>query len=163
MLLRAAILVAGLIPSPPSVLRVPLPPRYVIIHAACPDRDGLGLSCAYYDGRVYLAPGASDFAFWHELGHVFDAEVMTEGDRRWFMRRLSTRTTWWSRGPGDRSPSELFADAYGICALGLHPDGGEWIDAYGYEPGRKRHRQICAAIGRVGERHAAITRRARAS
>jgi hypothetical protein len=161
MLLGAAILVAGLFPSPVPVFRVPSPPQYVIIRVACP--DGIGGSCAFHDGRVYLARGASDFAYWHELGHVFDAELLTDGDRRWFMGRLSRRTTWWSHGPGDPSPFELFADAYATCALGLTPARGAWVDAYGYRPGPKRHRQICSAIGRVGERHGAITRRARAS
>lgn len=119
---------------------------------ACPD-GGAG-SCATAED-IYLAPGASRFQLWHERGHLFDAQVLTDDLRGWFTAQLKMRGPWdQGTGMGTRGPSEVFADAYARCALG-HPrkikPRGAWVTsesevAYGYHVGPRRHQRICVAI-----------------
>lgn len=132
--------------------RVPQPANMTVIPAACPTGDAP--ACAYQDGTIYIEPGQDQFVYWHEVGHIFDAELLTVGDRNWFTRMLGLIGAWdqGSGLQGLRSPKERFADAYATCALGWRPDRGPWADSYGYEPTLKRHKQICAAINRIGER-----------
>lgn len=122
-------------------------PRATIIHAPCPDVGG---SCAYADGRVYLARGASRFARQHELGHVFDTQFLDEGERNKLQRLLGLpRGPWFDgTGEGSASPSEMFADAYAACRLQLDPMG-LWQVSYGYLPTRRQHRLVCATIVRA--------------
>jgi hypothetical protein len=65
----------------------------------------------------------------HETGHLFDAEVLTDGDRRFFQRAMKAPIGPWShaaaygRVEGNISPNEWFADYYGAFAsnlTGLH-------------------------------------------
>jgi hypothetical protein len=134
---------------------VPLPPQYTVHHMPCPEAGG---SCATYDGQIYLAPGHSRFARWHEFGHVFDAKVLSDGDRNWLAPLLVPGRSWYE---GYSSPMEFFADAYSACALGLSPKGPTWVNSYGYAPHPKRHRRICAAMRRIGDRAGLPSRGAR--
>jgi hypothetical protein len=132
-------------------------PTGVTVYAsACPEGDDVP-ACAYpQQAIVYVAPGQGRFVLEHELGHVFDYQRLTPGDRNWFTRMLGL-TGVWSQGTGMEglhSPAERFADAYATCALGWRPDGGQWAVAYGYDPTPRQHRLICAAISRVGSRPA---------
>lgn len=131
----------------------PLPRSFTVQWTACPFADVP--ACADRDnGVIYVEPGQGRFVYEHEVGHLFDVQRLNDGDRRWFTRKLGL-TGAWEQGSGLeglRSPFERFADAYAACALGLRPDRGEWAVSYGYQPTPKRHRRICAAIGRVGDR-----------
>jgi hypothetical protein len=100
---------------------------------------------------------AGSFDRWHETGHVFDDEVLTDADRVEFTRLLGFTPGSWLRGyedlngaavtfmAGVRSPSEHFADAYAACALHLNPDTN-WVDGYGYHPSVRQHRRVCRAM-----------------
>lgn len=146
-----------------SAARFPIPsPMPTILHAPCPvDPDAGG--CAYVD-PVALASGAygddcpnpagciflrtrNRFARWHELGHAWDQQKLTDSDRRWFARKLEMAGQPWfdeAWNPGG-SPGERFADAYANCALRNTFRRG-WETAYDYMPTLRRHRAICNAI-----------------
>jgi hypothetical protein len=146
---------------------VPLPPHLRIVRD--PDaamefcnqgraEDEVAPVPACSDGdTVYLTDMAGRFDRWHETGHVFDDEVLTDEDRVLFTRLLGFKPGSWLRGyeelsgapltfmAGVRSPSEHFADAYAACALGLDPDTN-WVDGYGYHPSARQHRRVCRAM-----------------
>ena len=145
----------------------PLPPRFEIRYEPCPDYLPEITSCADQENAViWLAPDADRFTRWHELGHLFDAQLLTDADRAWFTARLgfAAGTPWigdddaWAEYGGMVVPAEHFADAYAMCALGLSPGGRRgrdgrievgWIDTYGYMPSVRQHRRICDAITRL--------------
>lgn len=120
----------------------PLPRTFSVQPTACP--DGGSPACTYPGtATVYVERDQDAFVLKHELGHLFDYQRLNDGDGVW------------NQGTGLEgllSPAERFADAYATCALGWRPDRGEWENSYGYQPTLKRHRQICGAINRVGDR-----------
>ena len=131
--------------------RMPQPAGAQIIHADCPDSDPVApmIGCAYPDGRVYLSKWADRFTLSHELGHVFDYRVLKPGDRNWFIRKLRLPGVAWSD-----YKSEVFADVYATCDLGLKRDeDGSWPGGARFSPvSVKRMARICHAIGRVAAR-----------
>jgi hypothetical protein len=145
---------AGRVVSESAALpfRMPLPPRFTIHHEVCPDYDG---SCAWPEtGEIWLPPGAGRFARWHELGHIFDYQVLTDADRAWFTPQLGfpSNRPWEAanyddESPGFTEPAERFADAYAHCALRTVPSS---IVSYGYLPGPRTHRRVCTAIALLG-------------
>lgn len=107
-------------------------------------------------GTVYTNGNTGRFARGHETGHIFDAEILTPGDRNYFQRILQAPTGPWNRGTGAtieglRSPSEWFADYYGAAAMHLDPTR-ELVSAYA-PIGPVRLARFEAALGRVGRRH----------
>jgi hypothetical protein len=150
-----------------ATARVPLPPHLTIVRdpAAAMEfcnqgraEDEVAPVPACSDGdTVYLTDMAGSFDRWHETGHVFDDEVLTDENRVEFTRLLGFKPGSWLRGyenlngapvtfmAGVRSPSEHFADAYAACALGLDPDSN-WVDGYGYHPSARQHRRVCRAL-----------------
>jgi hypothetical protein len=56
------------------------------------------------------------FVLFHELGHVFDREWMTDATRASFMGLIGRTDGWWSSADGP-PPGELFADAYALCSI----------------------------------------------
>ena len=141
----------------------PFPPRFTIRYEPCPTAPE-ALGCADVEtGDVYVRT-RDRFARWHELGHVFDWQVLTDADRAWFTRllRFPPETPWWSddamqEGEGV-SPSEQFADAYAACGMGRSPAGRrvqsrvvvEWTTGYDYYPTVRQHQRICTLIVRIG-------------
>jgi hypothetical protein len=161
-----AVATLGLFPAVAGAqVGVPLPPRMpTMTRAPCPGEPaapgcaipGIAEGCSDPAGCVFLP---SDYMRrynrWHELGHIFDAQVLTERDRWRFTRLLGFGGGPWLRGTGVhggmRSPSEWFADAYAHCALGL--DGRfragqvlRIVVAYGYDPSPRQSDRVCAAI-----------------
>jgi hypothetical protein len=69
------------------------------------------------------------YLFLHELGHVYDFANLRPADRTRFKRAVGTSCAWrakrcrswnWSNeSVADVSPSEMFAEMYAACALGL--------------------------------------------
>jgi hypothetical protein len=150
---RLLIALAVLLFAPAGVQAALLRPYEERVHVdtECPDGGG---TCAQTPD-IYLAPGANQFMLWHERGHLFDAQVLTDADRAWYTKRLRMEGPWFQgTGPGTRGPSEVFADAYAACALNRQPrreTRGEfrvvsWELSYGYQPGLRQHRRICNAI-----------------
>jgi hypothetical protein len=133
----------------------PVPvPAAPIVQASCPDGGG---SC-YYQGTVYVEPGAPKFTLWHERAHALDAERLTDTDRNTLTSMLKMHGEWnQGTGMGTRSPSEVFADAYAACALGrqVQPQRhgrlfvSKWETSYGYNPTVRQHRRVCSTLAQV--------------
>ena len=147
----------------------PFPPKFEIRYEPCPDYLPEITSCADQENAViWLAPDADRFDRWHELGHLFDAQLLTDADRAWFTPLLGFEPGMPWFGDYDAFverhdlsatlPGEQFADAYAACAIGLKPQGerrggllvGKWTTAYGYQPTARQHRLICAQILSLG-------------
>jgi hypothetical protein len=152
LLLAAVFLIAGCAPASGALLR----PYEERVHVDTPCPAGGEGSCVMTPD-IYLAEGAGRFELWHERGHLFDAQVLTDAQRAWFTRMLKMEGPWdQGTGMGTRGPSEVFADAYATCAIGPQPvrAKGAWAVsnsdvAYGYDVGPRRHRRICTAISVV--------------
>jgi hypothetical protein len=166
--------------APSSVLRVaasgrmPQPSALYAFHwsAECGAVGALG--CTLAQGEVTLDPTLLDlpsarvvtglgdgaplmsFVLFHELGHVFDREWMTDADRARFMTILGRTDGWWSMQDGP-PPAELFADAYALCSIYgatiprnlAHPVG------YGWKPTVAVDAATCGImVGVAGDRAA---------
>jgi hypothetical protein len=141
--------------SAPDAVALQRPAATVHHEQACPYYEDR-VSCARPDtGEIWLAPGAGRFEMWHELGHVFDHDVLTDPQRDWFTRvlRFDPGTPWDDgTGFGTRGPSEVFADAFATCATRKRPQRrGAWVvstheAAYGWNYTRDEYRRVCTAI-----------------
>lgn len=166
-----AILATILLAASAHASRMPAPPS-ITIHenTPCPEYLPDEYSCTDQDtGEIWLLPDAGRFDRQHEIGHLFDAQILTDQDRAWFTRTLGfkTGTPWFgdygafveTASLAGTLPGEQFADAYAACALGKTPAGhrkrngmivSDWIDAYGYHPTVRQHRRICNVIAVLG-------------
>lgn len=137
---------------------VPLPPDFQTVRTDCPYYQDGGSCWDVTTRTVFLEPYAGRHVLWHELGHAFDDEVLTNSDRAAFMRVMRLRGPW-VQGTGyekgaDRSPNEWFADAYADCQLGREPrrnrklgvSVGSTSNIYGYAPTRGQRRQVCSLV-----------------
>jgi hypothetical protein len=134
-------------PSPPSLT----------IHGNtdCPEEAGASCSDPYSD-QVWLAPGTGKFERYHEIGHQFDRQVLTDEQRVWFTKLFGYRagTDWYATV----GPQEKFADAYATCVLGrkIQRRGGMLVtrqeSGYGYSPSARLHVRACNAISLIGWR-----------
>jgi hypothetical protein len=88
--------------------------------------------------------------FLHELGHVFDLNVLARRDRLDFRRihRLGSRR-WYN---GLRPPSEWFAEGYADCAARRTIRARPAPSGYDYSPTPRRHRATCELIDRAAAR-----------
>ncbi len=99
------------------------------------------------------------FVLFHELGHVFDRELMTDATRAAFMDLIGRTDGWWSAADG-APPEELFADAYALCSIygaaiprdTLHPVG------YGWKPTVALQKESCGIVLSAGGIGSANTR-----
>lgn len=111
--------------------RVPLPPRYEITIGQCPGYEAVA-GCAFRESaHVYVADERDRFTRYHELGHLYDAQVLTVRDRSWFMAAFHFTGMWEGETALDEKgyavePVEVFADEYARCALGQRTDTPEW-------------------------------------
>jgi hypothetical protein len=146
-LLTALVLLAALA-APASAARVPLPPQLTVHAAECPDGGG---SCSYTASPdIYLAPGTGASVRFHEIGHQFDRQVLTDADRAWFIRLFDDGTTW-------GEVEETFANAYAACAVQpfrIVRRGGmrvyESTLEFEYMPTVREYRRACNAIAVIG-------------
>jgi hypothetical protein len=103
----------------------------------------------YYQGNLDKATRA------HELGHAFDDQVLSAGDRQYFQRLMRSPAGEWRAGTGLhgglQSPSEHFADYYQASALGLDPRRQN--EAAYTTIGPKRLKQFQKALVRLAKRH----------
>ena len=130
--------------------------RLKLVRAACPARPQFS-GCVYTrrPRRVYVSPGARNprAVAYHEMGHSFDLVVMRTRHRRAFKRTVGLRRPGWYRGA--ISPSEMFAEAYALCArFGVRRPAARKLgytgSVYGYRPSGRQHRVVCRLILRVG-------------
>ena len=137
---------------------VPQPANVKFVQGYAPGQDvSTVLGNAQTDaasGTVYYQGTLDPFARAHEVGHILDAQVLTDGDRRFFQRLMHAPAGDWRTGTGLKgaaSPSEWWADYYGSAALGVDPVH-ENQAAYA-NVGPKRLKRFEQALDRLGRRH----------
>lgn len=89
------------------------------------------------DGTIYLVEplGGSDtrLTLAHELGHVWDAEHMTDQYRAAFTSQTgSSGRPWFSEADTPFDPGEAFANAYAYCSMSPRARRREFRDDGGY-------------------------------
>jgi hypothetical protein len=102
--------------------RMPLAPvtvQYDPTAARCPP-DGACADGSYFG--VSRSERRTDHQLrallFHEAGHVFDFDVLTDSERQAFLNVMpgQAHRTWWEDDPGRAAPGEWFADSYMWCA-----------------------------------------------
>jgi hypothetical protein len=128
--------------------------RIQLVRGACPGAPQF-VACVqtWRPRRIYMSRSArpARMVLYHELGHVFDLQVLSRSARRDFRRILHLRRAWFR---GSVPPAELFADAYARCArFGRRHSGGRLANptrsVYGYNPTLRQHRAVCVLIARA--------------
>lgn len=117
-----------------SAGRMPQPPVVYAFHwsGICATSDAPGCTFAQeeltLDPALLRVPSARivtgigegvpllPFVLFHEIGHVFDREWMTDATRASFMNLIGRTDGWMSAADG-APPAELFADAYALCSI----------------------------------------------
>lgn len=128
----------------------PLPPALVILHAtACPDDPESG-ACSL-PPEIWGVQSRMDL--YHELGHVFDDQVLNAVSRRAVVVALGEQGRPWHIDEREdaRNPSvELAAEAYAWCAQrGPRLTRPVADAAYHYNPGPRRHQRVCQVFRRA--------------
>ena len=126
---------------------VPTPPGLVtLVLEACP-ASATAAGCAYAEARlVHVAPLSRDQrTFFHELGHVFDAHVLTAADRARFRRLVGVPGGPWLRPGGGDSAGEQFAAAYATCAR-FRTLRRTHFGMYDYVATPARHAAVCGLV-----------------
>lgn len=137
---------------------VPAPPKINYVQGVAPGHDQAADATAEAVGAaqtVYYQTPMDGFTRGHEAGHIFDYEVLSDGDRAYFQRLLHTPAGAWRTGTGTgagmHSPNEAFADYYGAAATHLDP-AKRTVSSY-VPIGPKRLKRFEAALARLGKRH----------
>lgn len=98
--------------------RVPTPDVAVEVvedAAPCLGEYGQAVACVL-GGRIYIEDMSTP-VFYHELGHIFDANALTDGDRARFSQLVGIPLPWrYPFAEEHNGPSEYFAEAYYLCA-----------------------------------------------
>jgi hypothetical protein len=117
---------------------VPRAPAETILLEPCPEGGPEVVGCAS-DTTAWVGRAPSRFTVEHERGHLADAQVLRDPDRRVLRPLLGLRAgPWWGE-----AAAEMFADAYAVCALGFR---ASWQSTYGYWPDRAQHARVCAFL-----------------
>lgn len=135
----------------------PLPPTYRIVAlgyddsmAAC----GGAQACAVVDpatpdfATVYARPDADRFTLLHEIGHLYDVEILSDPVRARLTRMFGLSPPW-RQGTGLaglRSPSEYAADLYARCRMNLTSQSPLQISSYSKAMAPRRARKACAIL-----------------
>jgi hypothetical protein len=143
--------------------KVPTVPGPVVLtKGECPRRvEGCYWGYPDWDAaprKISIHPTLDDedrrLALMHELGHDFDAHLMTGAARRRFLAIMGYSPPWRDDHGELEPPIERFANAWLACALGM--SYGELIQGYGagsYTPENPRqHRRVCSLIRRAATR-----------
>lgn len=145
------------------IVFIPAPPVVNVKYERIdPNLNGNGqMTTAYADpdtNTIHIPlDGVHKFVKAHEVGHLFDAQILTDGDRRYFTRLMRAPAGPWSYANtsdprGEISPQEWFADYYGAAATGLTPANGVSPGSYA-EIDDRRMRAFEKAMSRLMVRH----------
>lgn len=141
----------------PARAGVPLPPNVTYTQGTAPGLtpDQADAAADRDTGTVYSVIPMDGFTKGHETGHIFDSQVLTDGDRHYFQRTLHAPAGDWYQGTGagagNHSPSEWFADYYGAAYADIDP-AKTTVSSY-TTIGPKRLRRFESALQRLGKRH----------
>lgn len=135
----------------------PAPPRIRYVRGVAPGTPVGVMSPAQTDiasGTIYYTQPLEKFDKAHEVGHVLDGEVLTDGDRQYFQKLMHAPAgAWYGGSAADTGGSafEWFGDYYAAAAMHADPAHGQ---AWGYaQIGPKRLKRFQQAIERLGKRH----------
>ena len=132
---------------------VPGPPGTVVLHLEnCPAGQApeWAAACALpAQQTIYLGREAQyKDRFFHELGHIYDADDMTDPLRSLFESVIRRPGVWAWTATAKNPPVEQFAEAYSMCAR--HRTLRELVyGMYDYMPTPAMHRQACSVIRRA--------------
>ena len=126
------------VPTPDGTVKLALAP--------CPNGPAWAGGCADLQNRtIYLGAGARDKGrFYHELGHIFDATMMSDALRGKFEAVVHKPGAWAAAASTDPA-MEKFAEAYSMCARHTTARAMQF-GMYGYMPTPAMHRKACAVI-----------------
>lgn len=104
--------------------------------------------------RIYIPPRQYQHqslagVYYHELGHAFDALLLTDPQRAALKRAMGAAPRPWRSPPN--SPHEQFAEAFRLCAT-YGPRWtmrGDYTIKYGWQPTRRRYATTCRLIRRL--------------
>ena len=143
-----------------------------LVWGGCPWWGGQADACTDQYTTIWIRPKVDSsmgkrFVLLHEVGHVFDANVLTDSDRARLLRIMQERQSWLDLDPGlfYGSARERFGDVYAACATlgpkmpdsqvvwfdnGRHP---RWINSgsYGWDPSPQQHAAACRLIMAAGK------------
>ena len=130
------------VPTPPGIVNVFL--------SSCPVGPSWASACVFPDQReIHLGvDGRDEGTLLHELGHLFDAQLLDTAERKRMQTLLGRKGAWRGASAND-PPHEQFAEAYAMC--------GEYgallrrarVGMYGYIADPRHHTKICTAIRRA--------------
>ena len=124
--------------------------RVQILVIGCPARPRF-VACVYSrrPSRIYIRPGLRNmrWALYHELGHVFDFQVLNNRERRRFRQIMGIRENRWFGGR--RRAAELFSEGYASCARFGPKRAPRRRSVYGYAPTARQHRATCRLLRRA--------------
>ena len=144
--LLVAVLVGLLVPATAEATIYRPLPAFTVIPGPC--LDGGAYSCTWRPSRTIYWANTSGQTLQHEVGHLFDWYVMTDADRREYMRINHERGAWEPPGGGN-SPMERFAEAYGWCKTSPRGFPDNYSTFYLYNPSPRRFQENCRFIRRV--------------
>lgn len=130
--------------------------RIRLIFGACPGVAKFS-GCVFTrrPRRLYIRRNARSpkAVLYHELGHTFDLTLLRRRDRTKFRRIVHMKDRRWFQGA--QPPSELFAEAYALCArFGVRRPPARrlgWTHSvYGFKPSRKQHAAVCKLVSDAG-------------
>jgi hypothetical protein len=137
--------------------RMPLVPgRIRLIFGPCPGVPTFS-GCVFTrrPRRLYIRRDARSLkaVLYHELGHTFDLVLLRRRDRLVFRRIVHTPKRGWFEGA--QPPSEMFAEAYALCArFGPKRPAANLLgwthSVYGYQPTRRQHAAVCKLVRKAG-------------
>lgn len=152
-------------PKPRTVLDqltyAPAPPRASLVYDPVLENAGAPSAGAYANTdtmTVHALKGQEmdPVSAGHEVGHLFDVQILSDGDRRFFSRLLGTDPASWQNlaggNPGGAiTGTEAFSDYYTVAANGIDMRRGGYTGYVTVDP--KISRKFNAALGRLGKRH----------
>jgi hypothetical protein len=108
------------------------------------------LACASPPNKVWISSKVNSYSadvrnrvIYHELGHIFDYQYMTELSRLTFELYVLNDLKLWHGGIDP--PSEKFAEAFTACLVGTR----KMYYSYGYNPSQEEYDTACNLIKNV--------------
>lgn len=143
---------------------VPAPPVVNVVYESVDPsvNGGSEMVSAYTDAAnntIHLPKNPSPFMRSHETGHLFDSQVLSDGDRNYFQRIMHAPAGPWDHGQaygkveGNVSPNEWFADYYGAYAANLTGLNGQPSIGSFAMITPKRMKRFISALERLGHRN----------
>lgn len=131
------------VPTPVTTLRV--------VEGAGPCEDAIACTVPseatiWFEGAAF----GNRQTFYHELGHNFDYLVLPEWARARYIALLGREPQPWLEPTQlSRSPNELFAESYALCAFQLRITSGLAVRGQHPPGGRRVHNEVCRIVTQI--------------